>query len=134
VAIVRKLFTLLTIIDINPKAQIGPGLFIGHGGPIRIYEATKIGADCAILHGCTIGPGPHGGGATIGDHVYVGCNTSIIGHVKVGDGAVVAANSLVLRDVPAGSTAIGVPAKNLPAIDGRAASFGRPSPEPGIAA
>jgi len=132
-AIIRKLFTLLTIIDINPKAQIGPGLFIGHGGPIRIYEATRIGADCAILHGCTIGAGPYGGGATIGDHVYVGCNTSIIGKVKVGDGAVIAANSLVLCDVPAGFTAIGVPAKNLPAIDGRAASFGRP-PEPGIAA
>jgi serine O-acetyltransferase len=132
-AIIRKFFTLVTIIDINPNAQIGPGLFISHGGPIRIHPATKIGADCAITHGCTIGAGPQVGGATIGDHVYIGCSSSIIGKVNVGDGAVVAPNSLVLSDVPPGFTAIGVPAKNLPAIEGRAASFGRP-PEPDIAA
>src|SRR5215469_2294849 len=131
-AIIRKLFTILTIIDIHPNARIGPGLFIAHGGPIRIHEATKIGADCAVVHGCTIGAGPHGGGATIGDHVAIGCNSSIIGTVHVGDGAVVAPNTLVLRDVPAGFTAIGVPARNLPAIDGRAA-FNAP-PEPVIAA
>ena len=122
--IIRKLFTLLTIIDIHPGAQIGPGFFIAHGGPIRIHEATRIGADCAVTHGCTIGAGPHVGGATIGDHVFVGCNASIIGKVKVGDGALVAANSLVVADVPAGFTAIGVPAKNLP---GRAAGIG-PAP------
>ena len=120
-AIIRKLFTLLTIIDIHPNAQIGPGFFIAHGGPIRIHEATRIGADCAVTHGCTIGAGPHAGGATIADHVFIGCNASIIGKVNVGDGAVVAANSLVLADVPAGFTAIGVPAKNLRAMDGIAA-------------
>src|SRR5215469_7947363 len=120
-AIIRKLLTLLTIIDIHPNAQIGPGFFIAHGGPIRIHEATRIGADCAVTHGCTIGAGPHAGGAAIGDHVFIGCNASIIGKVNVGDGAVVAANSLVLADVPAGFTAIGVPAKNLRAMDGIAA-------------
>jgi serine O-acetyltransferase len=113
-AIARKLFTVITHIDIHPDAQIGPGLLINHGGPIRIHGATRIGADCAIHHGCTIGAGPQPGGAIIGDHVHLGCTSSIIGKVHVGDGAVVAANSLLLADVPAGFTAIGVPARNVP--------------------
>jgi serine acetyltransferase len=132
-AIMRKLFTLLTLIDIHPDARIGPGFFILHGGPLRIHAAARIGADCAISHGCTIGAGFHADAATIGDHVSVGCSSSIIGKVNVGDGAVVAPNSLVLADVPAGFTAIGVPAKNLPAIDARGAAFQRP-PKPDIAA
>jgi serine O-acetyltransferase len=55
----------------------------------------------------------------IGDHVYIGCHSSIIGAVTIGDNAVIAANSLVISDVPAGFTAIGVPAKNLPKISDR---------------
>jgi serine O-acetyltransferase len=65
---------------------------------------------------CTIGAGPRPGGAVIGDHVFIGCHASIIGAVTIGDDATVAANSLVISDVPAGCTAIGVPAKILPVI------------------
>jgi serine O-acetyltransferase len=112
--IVRKLFIFFTLIDIHPDAQIGPGLIIPHGGPIRVHGGVKIGADCSIHHACTIGAGPKRGFATIGDHVYIGCTSSIIGKLTIGDGAVVAANSLVIGNVPSGFTAIGVPAKNLP--------------------
>ncbi len=112
--VVRKLFVLVTLIDIHPDAEIGPGLIIPHGGPIRVHFATKIGADCALHHMCTIGAGPRPGGATIGDHVYIGCHSSIIGAVTVGEGAMIAANSLVISDVPPRFTAIGVPAKMLP--------------------
>jgi serine O-acetyltransferase len=111
---VRKLFTIVTQIDLHPAAQIGPGLIIPHGGPIRVHGDTKIGADCSLHHVCTIGAGIRPGGATIGDHVYIGCHASIIGAVRIGDRAVIASNSLVITDVPAGFTAIGVPAKNLP--------------------
>jgi serine O-acetyltransferase len=115
-SIANKLFTMVTHIDIHPDAQIGPGLLIPHVGLIRVHGNTKIGADCAIHHVCTIGAGPRPGGATIGDHVHIGCHSSIIGAVTVGDGAMIAANSLVISDVPPGATAMGVPARILPAM------------------
>jgi len=112
--VVRKLFVIVTLIDIHPDAEIGPGLIIPHGGHIRVHGDTKIGADCALNHMCTIGAGPRPGGTTIGDHVFIGCHSSIIGKVTIGDGAMIAANSLIISNVPAGCTAIGVPAKILP--------------------
>jgi serine O-acetyltransferase len=109
--LVNKLFTVVTHTNIHPDAQIGPGLLIPHVG-LRVHGSTKIGADCTIHHVCTIGAGPRAGGATIGDHVVIGCHSAIIGAVTIGDGATVAPNSLVISDVPAGATAMGVPARN----------------------
>jgi serine O-acetyltransferase len=114
--IVKKLLSIVTLIDLHPDAEIGPGMIICHGGPVRIHAETNIGADCALHGGCTIGAGPQPGGAIIGNHVFIGCHASIIGAVTIGDEATIAANSLVIGDVPAGCTAIGVPAKLLPAI------------------
>ncbi len=114
--VLRKLFALLTLIDIDPDAEIGPGLIIPHGGPIRVHGDTKIGADCALHHMSTIGAGPRPGAAQIGDHVFIGCHSSVIGPVTIGNGAMIAANSLVISNVPAGFTAIGVPAKMLPGM------------------
>jgi serine O-acetyltransferase len=114
--VAKKLISVVTLIDLHPDAEIGPGMLIAHGGPVRVHGASKIGADCALHHVCTIGAGPRPGGAVIGDHVYIGCHSSIIGAVTIGDKATIAANSLVLSDVPAGCTAIGVPAKNLPVV------------------
>jgi serine O-acetyltransferase len=111
---IRKFFTLITHIGIDYQADIGPGLLIPHGASIRVHGDTKIGADCALHHVCTIGAGRKPGGAIVGDHVWICCHSSIVGPVKIGDDAVIAANSLVIADVPAGATAIGVPAKILP--------------------
>jgi len=111
---VDKLFTMVTHTHIHPDAQIGPGLFIPHVG-LRVHGNTKIGADCTIHQVCTIGAGPRSGGATIGDHVIIGCNSCIIGAVIIGDGAIIAPNSLVISDVPVSATAMGVPARILPA-------------------
>jgi serine O-acetyltransferase len=121
--VVRKLTSIITLIDVHPDATIGPGMIIAHGGPVRVHGATKIGADCSLHHVCTIGAGPEPGGAVIGDHVYIGCHSSIIGAVTIGNNATVAANSLVISNVPAGCTAIGVPAKNLPLISRRSPSL-----------
>ena len=119
-AIVNKLFTMVTHMDIHPGAQIGPGLLIPHVGPLRVHGNTKIGARCDMHHVCTIGAAPGGAsGATIGDNVYIGCHSSIIGAVTIGDGATIAANTLVISDVPAGATAIGVPARILPPMPRR---------------
>jgi serine O-acetyltransferase len=109
--VARKLLTIVIQIDLNPDAEIGPGIIIPHGGPIRVHGDTKIGSDCSLHHMCTIGAGPRPGGATIGDHVYIGCHSSIIGAVTIGDDSLIAPNSLVLSDVPPGFTAIGVPAR-----------------------
>lgn len=112
----RKLFVMVTHIDIGPNAEIGPGLLIPHVGPITVHDATKIGTDCALHQMTNIGAGPQSGGATIGDHVTISCNSSIIGAITIGDSATIGANSLVIADVPAGATAIGVPARNLPGM------------------
>jgi serine O-acetyltransferase len=112
-AIIKKMFTLVTHISIDYDAEIGPGLLIPHCGPIRVHGATRIGADCCLHHVCTIGAGRTPGGAVIGDHVWIGCHSSILGPVIIGDDATIAANSLVIANVPAGATAIGVPARVL---------------------
>lgn len=114
--VLKKLLSTVTLLDLHPDAEIGPGMIIRHGGPVRIHAETIIGADCAIHGACVIGAGPRPGGAVIGDHVFIGCQASIIGAVTIGDDALVAANSLVINDIPAGCTAIGVPAKVLPVV------------------
>jgi serine O-acetyltransferase len=125
ILIVKKLFTAVTHMDIHPDARVGPGLLIPHVGPLRIHGLTTIGADCAVHHVVTIGAGPTPGGATIGDHVVIGCHSSVIGPVTIGDCSVIAANSLVLSDVPAGSTAIGVPARIYVSMPNSAVNAGK---------
>jgi serine O-acetyltransferase len=128
IRITKKLFTTITHMDIHPDAQVGPGLLIPHVGLLRIHGLTVIGADCAIHHVCTIGAGPTPGGATIGDHVMIGCHSSIIGPVQIGDYAVIGANSLVISDVPTGSTALGVPAKIYKSMPNSAVTAGKRLP------
>lgn len=70
-------------------------------------------ADCAIHQVCTIGAGSRSGGPTIGDHVMIGCLTCILGPVTVGDNAKMGAGAIVVTDIPADASAIGVPAKVL---------------------
>jgi serine O-acetyltransferase len=124
--IVNYLLVTVTQIRIHPETEIGPGLLLPHVGPIRVIQHTEIGADCVILHTCTIGAGPKPDVATIGDHVFIGCHASIIGGVTIGDRATISANSLVISDVPAGATALGVPARILPGLAGPARPRGGP--------
>jgi serine O-acetyltransferase len=110
-AVVNKILTVVTHINLHPQAQIGPGMLIPHVGPIQVFPWAKIGADCAIHHVCTIGAGSTPGGPSIGDHVMIGCHACILGPVNVGDGARIGAGAVVVHDVPAGATAVGVPAR-----------------------
>ncbi len=114
VAFLKKLFTTFTHINLCSEAEIGPGMLIPHVGPIQVFPWAKIGADCAIHQVCTIGAGSRPGGPTIGDHVMIGCHTCILGPVTVGVGAKIGAGAVVVTDIPAGATAVGVPAKALP--------------------
>lgn len=100
---------------IHREARIGRGLRLEHAQNIRVHPGVRIGDFCVLMHDVTIGENAgREGVAVIGDHVHIGAGAKILGPVTIGDHARIAANSLVLADVPAGATAIGVPARILP--------------------
>ena len=103
-----------TGIEIHPGARIGPGLFIDHGMGVVIGETSEIGRDVTLYQGVTLGgTGKERGKRhpTLGDRVMVGVGAKILGAVTIGDGAKIGAGAVVLSDVPAYATAVGVPAK-----------------------
>jgi serine O-acetyltransferase len=96
-----------------PNAQIGGGLVITHVGGVILHHRTVIGKNCDLSHQVTIGTAGLGrtGVPRLGSDVVIGAGAVIIGGIEIGDGARIAANSLVNRDVPPGATVMGVPAK-----------------------
>jgi len=98
-------------VDIDRETVIGEQFHIVHAGHISIHPQTVLGDRVGIMHGVTIGTNMGTDVPVIGNDVFIGCNASVLGKVKVGDGARIAANSLVISDVPAGAVAIGVPAR-----------------------
>jgi serine O-acetyltransferase len=104
----------LTGIEIHPGATIGRRVFIDHGMGIVIGETAEIGNDCTLYHGVTLGGTSWNKGKrhpTLGRAVVLGAGAKILGPILVGDGAKVGSNAVVVRDVPAGATAIGIPAR-----------------------
>lgn len=108
-----KLVEITTGISLPSNARIGRGFYIGHFGGIIVHPDTIMGERCAISQGVTIGVlgGARPGVPRFGNDVYIGAGAKILGPVTVGDGAVIGANAVVLEDVPAGATAVGVPAR-----------------------
>jgi serine O-acetyltransferase len=105
---------LLTGIEIHPAAKIGRGLLIDHGMSTVIGETSEIGDNCTLYQGVTLGgTGKQTGKRhpTLGDNVVVGVGASILGSITVGDSALIGAGAVVLHEVPADSTAVGVPAR-----------------------
>ena len=115
-AVLRKALQIVTGLDLHPGADIGAGMLIHHGSQVRVIESATIGVDCTLSQINTIGAGASGR-PKIGDHVYVAPHACILGAVTIGDGATIAACSLVLSSVPAGHTAIGVPARIVPRLN-----------------
>ena len=106
----------LTGIEIHPGATIGRRVFIDHGMGIVIGETAEIHDDCTLYHGVTLGGTSWNAGKrhpTLGKGVVIGAGAKILGPVLVGDGAKIGSNAVVVRDVPAGATAVGVPARIL---------------------
>lgn len=104
----------LTGIEIHPGAQIGKGLLIDHGSGVVIGETAVVGDNCTIYQGVTLGgTGKHTGKRhpTLGNNVMVGSGAKVLGPFTVGDNAKIAAGAVVLKEVPAGTTAVGVPAR-----------------------
>lgn len=103
-----------TGIEIHPGAQIGKRLVIDHGMGIVIGETAEIGDDCLIYHGVTLGGTGKDVGKrhpTIGNNVLIGTGAKVLGPITVGSNSRIAANSVVLSEIPEDSTAVGIPAK-----------------------
>jgi serine O-acetyltransferase len=114
-----------TGIEIHPGAVIGRRFVIDHGMGIVIGETAEVGDDVLLYHGVTLGGTGKDQGKrhpTIGNHVLIGCGAKILGPFRVGDGARVAANSVVLSEVPDHATAVGIPAQVV-RIDGHSAAY-----------
>ena len=106
----------LTGIEIHPAARIGPRLFIDHGMGVVIGETAEIGADVTLYHGVTLGGVSlekikrH---PTVEDGVVIGCGAKLLGAITIGRYAKIGANSVVTKDVEAGSVVAGIPAKPI---------------------
>ncbi len=112
--VISQVSRFFTGIEIHPGAKIGKGLLIDHGSGVVIGETAEIGDYCLLYQGCTLGGTGKDQGKrhpTLGNNVMVGCGAKILGPFKVGDGAKIAANAVVLEEVPPNATAVGVPAR-----------------------
>ena len=103
-----------TGIEIHPAARIGRRVFIDHGMGIVFGETCEIGDNCTIYHGVTLGGTGKDTGKrhpTLGNNVLIGAGTKVLGPVYIGDNARIGAGSVVLKNLPANCTAVGVPAE-----------------------
>jgi serine O-acetyltransferase len=111
----RLLYPLVRLysgLELSPRAQIGPGLWIGHFGPTVIHVNVVAGNNLTILQGVTIGE--HKSGVPrLGNNVSIGSGAKVIGGILVGDNATIAAGAVVTIDVPSGAVVGGIPAKEL---------------------
>jgi serine O-acetyltransferase len=106
----------LTGIEIHPGASIGRRFFIDHGMGVVIGETAEIGDDVTLYHGVTLGGTSWKEGKrhpTLGNGVVVGAGAKILGPIHIGEGAKIGSNAVVVKDVPAGATAAGIPARIL---------------------
>ena len=111
---VAHLGRVLTGVEIHPGAKIGRRLFIDHGMGVVIGETAEVGDDVTLYHGVTLGGIALDQGKrhpTLEEGVIVGAGAAILGPLTVGAGARIGSNAVVLRDVPAGATMVGIPAK-----------------------
>ena len=119
--VISQTIRFFTGIEIHPGAKIGKNLFIDHGMGVVIGETSEIGNNVTIYHAVTLGGSSPSIDSerqrhekrhpTIGDDVVIGSGAQIIGPVKVGNGARIAANAVVVKDVPESATMVGIPAK-----------------------
>ena len=111
---ISQLAKLLTGIEIHPGATIGKGLVIDHGSGVVIGETAEIGDNCTIYQGATLGGTGKDVGKrhpTLGNNVMIGAGAKVLGPLYIGDNSKVAANAVVLKEIPDESTAVGVPAR-----------------------
>ncbi|MDS4030149.1 MAG: serine O-acetyltransferase [Candidatus Contendobacter sp.] len=104
----------LTGIEIHPGARVGRRFFIDHGMGVVIGETAEIGDDCTLYQGVTLGGTSWNKGKrhpTLGNNVVIGAGAKVLGPFKVGDNARIGSNSVVIKEVPANATVVGVPGR-----------------------
>lgn len=106
----HRFWSVVTGADIPLNCQIGGGLLLPHPNGIVIHPSAQIGPNCLIFQQVTIGTRSEERLPVIGGHVDIGAGAKILGNVRIGDHACIGANAVVLEDVPAGMTAVGIPA------------------------
>lgn len=112
----QSLMSELFQVDIHPAAKIGKGVFIDHATGIVIGETAVVGDNVSMLHDVTLGGTGKVGGdrhPKIGNGVLIGAGAKVLGNIKVGENARIAAGSLVLKEVRSGCTVAGIPAKTI---------------------
>ena len=125
---------ILTGVEIHPQAQIGKNLFIDHGTGVVIGQTAIIGDNVTIYHGVTLGgvgrEGQVGGKRhpTVEEGAIIGSGAQVLGDIIIGAGAKIGSNSVVTSDVPAGCTAVGVPARVIRCAE-MARAYGMPTVE-----
>lgn len=112
--LISQISRFITGIEIHPGAQIGKGLFIDHGMGVVIGETAEVGDNVTIYHGVTLGGTGKDKGKrhpTVGNNVIIGSGAKVLGPITIGNNAKVGANSVVLKEVPENTTAVGAPAR-----------------------
>lgn len=112
--IIAYVVRIWTNIDIHPGANIGRRFFIDHGAGVVIGETAEVGNDVTLYHGVTLGGTTWNKGKrhpTLGDGVMVGAGAKVLGAITLGEGVRVGANSVVIKDVPAARSVVGIPGR-----------------------
>ncbi|RQP26342.1 serine O-acetyltransferase [Piscinibacter terrae] len=120
-----EVLSVLTGSDVGITAKFGTNFRLPHPVGVVVHERAVIGDDCMFMQQVTIGILADHRVPTIGSRVYIGTGAKVLGHVSIGDDARIGANAVVLSDVPAGATAVGIPARIIVRKSHEA-----PSPEP----
>jgi serine O-acetyltransferase len=110
----HRFWSVVSGADIPLGVRIGGGLFLPHPNGVVVHADAVLGPNCLLFQQVTIGADHRGGVPTIGGHVDVGAGAKVIGRIHVGDHVRIGANAVVVDDVPACSTALGIPARSRP--------------------
>jgi serine O-acetyltransferase len=130
---VSNLSRLLTGIEIHPAAKVGNGVFFDHAMGVVVGETAEIGDGCTIYQGVTLGGTSLYKGAkrhpTLGKNVVVSAGAKVLGGFTVGDNAKIGSNAVVIKPVPAGATAVGIPARIILSKEGESADVATSDPK-----
>ncbi|MEP3332256.1 serine acetyltransferase [Sedimentitalea sp.] len=126
-----KVFVLnVTKVWIPPQVTLGEGFHIIHAeGSLSIHPDAVIGDRCGVMHNVTIGTNMRSGAPVIGDDVFIGVNSTVLGNIRIGDRVHIGANTAVATNVPSDSTVIGSPARIFPRLGAMTPAKLKPSAE-----